>query len=330
MGVIVARTYPPENMEVRRNVALRVLGPMDFLEDGSADLPCPGRHLHKKQDERRARLFLAGPPTLHCFHDSCRAELAELNDHLRREIGRAERGGAGFISDNVTIKTRPRGPSPAELRRKRWAELGSRLLRQALELYPMEPADLWENSPVYLTHDPAESFALFMRTLWRPHEIVWVGYNEQSGSPRHRENFKPAAVWAELGKPCGPQTCAYAFPAGCYSRKKANILARRHLVLESDTLTHAQAASVFWWVKERLELPLRAVVHSGSKSLHGWFAVPDEERLQELIGVLPVAGMDYAVLKTEGQPVRCPGWKREDGAGLMQALLYLDPQACEL
>ena len=326
MAQLIATPHPPENMQARRVVATRLLGSLEFLDEAEAALPCPAAHLHSKQDGRPARLYLRGAPSVFCFHDSCRAELERLNDQLRREIAKAERGGVAPGAARWCPLI-PR-PTEAQRRRQRWERQGPEVLKQALELYPMEPADLWERSPYHLEPDPGGNFTLFMRTLWRPHEIVWVGANEDSGQPRHRENFKPAAAWAELGQPLGPQTSAFSFKPGCHSRKKEFIEARRHLVLESDTLTHGQAVSVFWWVKERLQLPLRAVVDSGGKSLHAWFAVPDAERLEEMQGVLPLAGMDGKVLKNPGQPVRVPGWTRDTGR--LQALLYLDPAACSL
>ena len=325
MALLAAPAFPAENLELRRQTAQRLLGPLEFSAPDAADLPCPACHLHTKQDERLARVYLSGAPTLFCFHDSCRQELEQLNDQLRREISRAERGQSGGLS---IASWRQAGPSPAQQRRQRWEQLGPQVLKQALALYPIEPSDLWELSPYHLEPDPAGNFCAFMRTLWRPHEIVWCGANEDSGQPRHRDNFKPAAAWVELGAPVGPQTCGFSFKPGCYSRRREFIEARRHLVLESDVLTHGQAASVFMWVKERLRLPLRAVVDTGGKSLHAWFAVPDAQRLGELQGVLPAAGMDAKVLKNAGMPVRVPGWMRDTGR--LQSLLYLDPGACEL
>jgi len=336
---IIAATHPPENLQARRNVARAMFGPLEFSAEEQAELPCPAAHLHGTPDNRQARLYLRGAPTMHCFHDSCRGELETLNTQLRREIAKAERaafqGGCGnlatkrFDSNHLVATPPPRGPSPEETLRKKQKALGPAVLKQALERFPVELPDLWELSPYRLELEPVEQFPLFMRTLWRPHEIVWCGYNPQSGQERHRDNFKPAAVWAEVGRPPGPQTSGFSFKPGTCSRKKEFIEARRHLVVESDTLTKEQAASLFLWLKERMRLPLRAVVHSGNKSLHGWFGVPGEERLRELQEVLPVAGVDGKVLKTSGIPVRVPGWKREE-TGLWQRLLYLDRAACDL
>lgn len=337
LAVVVARTYPAENMAARRQVARAMFGPLEFSAEEQAELPCPAAHLHGTPDNRQARLYLRGAPTLFCFHASCGAELETLNTRLRREIAKAERAPlqAGFRIINkcpnwTFIDTPPpRGPAPTEALRKKQKALGPAVLKQALERFPVELPDLWELSPYRLELEPAEQFPLFIRTLWRPHEIVWCGYNRQSGQERHRDNFKPAAVWAEVGRPPGPQTSGFSFKPGACSRKKEFIEARRHLVVESDTLTKEQAASLFLWLKERMRLPLRAVVHGGNKSLHGWFGVPGEERLRELQEVLPVAGVDGKVLKTSGIPVRVPGWKREE-TGEWQRLLYLDPAACEL
>jgi hypothetical protein len=325
--VVIARTYPAENMAARREVARAMFGPLEFNPEEQAELPCPAAHLHGKQDNRQARLYLSGPPTLFCFHASCVVELETLNTRLRQEIAKAERGTpAGGTAMYREVLPRNTERKKAEARCK---AMGPAVREQAVRLFPLELPDLWELSPHRLEANPSEHFAPFMRTLWQPHEIVWCGYNWESGKEGHRDNFKPAAVWADLGRPPGPQTSAFAFKPGSFSRKASNLDSRRHLVCESDTLTKEHAASVFLWLRERMHLRLRAVVHSGNKSLHGWFAVPGDDQLKELNEVLPHAGMDAKVLKTSGIPVRVPGWKREE-TGEWQRLLYLDPAACEL
>ena len=327
---IVAQARPPENIPARLAVARGMFG--ELTVDGEqATLPCPAAHLHSNPENRpSAKLYLAGAPTLTCFHNSCRGELERLNKELRRKVCEAEAGRGTQLQPYTAAAGRvSSGPSKAQLLAK-WSAQGKQVLQQAVELYPREAGDLWECSPYYLPENPAEHFSLFMRTLWQPHEIVWCGETKDSGQDRHAANFKPAAAWAELPAAPGPLTCPFHFRQGSISRCKETTLGRRHWVFESDTLNHHQAASVFWWVKERLRLPLRAVVHGGNKSIHAWFAVPPPEHEQQLLEALAAAGMDRKVLKTPSMPVRAPGWHRQDKGKLMQALLYLDPAACNL
>jgi len=327
---IFAAARPVENLQARLRVAQAMFA--DLTLDGEqATLPCPAAAQHSEQDRRpSAKLYLSGAPTLTCFHNSCRSELERLNRDLRKRVWEAEAGHGVELQQHIPAAPRVSSQPSAAQRKARWANLGARVLRQALELYPLDPADLWESSPFYLTHKPEDDFRLFMRTLWQPQDVVWCGETRDSGAPKHAANFRTAAAWAELEKAPGPLTCPFVFKSGAHSRSKETALARRHWVMESDNLSQGQAASVFWWVKERLQLPLRAVVHSGNKSIHAWFAVPGLEQTEELNEVMAVAGMDLKVLKTISIPVRLPGWQRQDKGKMMQALLYLDPQACEL
>ena len=330
MAILAPSPRFTENLQTRLMVAQAMFG--ELTHDGEqATLPCPAARLHSNQEKRpSAKLYLSGAPTLTCFHNSCRMELERLNQELRSKVGKAETGQGLQVLPYAPAAARvSSGPTKAQLLAK-WTAQGKQVLQQAVELYPREPADLWECSPYCLPENPAEHFSLFMRTLWQPHEIVWCGQTKDSGQDRHAANFKPAAAWAELSAAPGPLTCPFHFRQGSISRCKETTLGRRHWVFESDTLNHHQAASVFWWVKERLNLPLRAVVHGGNKSIHGWFAVPPPEQEEQLLEALAAAGMDRKVLKTPSMPVRAPGWHRQDKGKLMQALLYLDPAACNL
>jgi hypothetical protein len=73
-----------------------------------------------------------------------------------------------------------------------------------------------------------------------------------------------------------------------------------------------------------LRLPLVAVVHSGGKSLHGWYFVLDkaESHLRSFMDYAVIIGADHATW-LRSQFVRLPDGLRENGK--RQVTYYLDP-----
>ena len=82
-----------DSLAKRREIAQRVLcTEIDWHGDGAAFLPCPGEQLHTSPSgPRDCILYLNGAPTLFCFHQGCRDEIAAANHELRSAIGSAER-----------------------------------------------------------------------------------------------------------------------------------------------------------------------------------------------------------------------------------------------
>jgi hypothetical protein len=113
---------------------------------------------------------------------------------------------------------------------------------------------------------------------------------------------------------------------GSSLRCLANTGTRRYLVIESDHGTVDTHAVVLWHLA-RLA-PLVMVVHSGSKSLHGWFACKgSSEALQLRFMRYAVAlGADPATW-TRCQFVRMPdGLRRRPNAfGVRQPVFYFNP-----
>jgi len=97
---------------------------------------------------------------------------------------------------------------------------------------------------------------------------------------------------------------------------------RRFLVIEFDSGSANDQAAIIWHLSGFAHLFL--VVHSGSKSLHGWFYVEgvDEERVRELHAYAVTLGADPATL-TKCQLVRMPAGVRNNGR--KQMVYYFDP-----
>lgn len=104
---------------------------------------------------------------------------------------------------------------------------------------------------------------------------------------------------------------------------KENTGPRRFLVIEFDQGAADQHAAVLWHLSQRE--PLVLVVHSGGKSLHGWFYCQDQEEvaLLELMKYAVSLGADPATW-TKSQFVRLPGGLRDNGK--RQRVLYYDPK----
>jgi hypothetical protein len=203
---------------------------------------------------------------------------------------------------------------------------------------------MWEDSPASLEWHDGPEWKLFLAGLFRPEDVVWIGDTFNTGKAEHARHFRTVRDWLKLEIPPGPLVCPATFSAGAFSRCEASITARPFIVLEGDAVlpgiaakaakkepltepekysNQAACGAVLNWVRRNTALELRAVVDSGSKSLHGWFDCPDANELEELKRLIPALGMDPATLRP-AQPVRLPGVMRP-GARRWQRLLYLNP-----
>jgi len=123
--------------------------------------------------------------------------------------------------------------------------------------------------------------------------VVWIGNTYDSGKAEHGKHFRPAADWLKESSVTYPLICPATFKNNSTARSNENILARRFLVVESDTLPKDQVGAVFKWLRDRVGLDLIAIVDTAGKSLHGWFRYPAHEyQVDELKLILPALGSD--------------------------------------
>lgn len=108
------------------------------------------------------------------------------------------------------------------------------------------------------------------------------------------------------------------------SRTLENTGPRRFLVIEFDKGTPDQHAALLLHLASLA--PLALVVHSGGKSLHGWFycAGQSEEGLRRFMRYAVSLGADPATW-TRSQFVRLPGGIRDNGK--RQSVLFFNPAA---
>jgi hypothetical protein len=101
-----------------------------------------------------------------------------------------------------------------------------------------------------------------------------------------------------------------------------NTGSRRFLVVEQDQGTHDEQAAILCHLAKFL--PLALVVHSGRRSLHGWFFVEGlpAERVEQFMDLTCRLGADNA-LRNPCQLVRIPYGTRDTGG--RQRVLFFNP-----
>ena len=297
-----------------REIAVELLGLIHWIEEDKGYCTCPGADGHStKAGDADCIVYLDGAATISCFHQSCVDEREKANRALRAALAKGEGdGGVKLSSDERKQKQR------REQKRRLLERRAASSLPLILKRYAWTYADIQKDSPVILApHDVAAGWRRIAE-LYQPDDILWIGDTYSSGRPEHSCHFQTAAHWLKQPRVQGQFTCPATFKNDRFSRSNENVLARRFLVVESDILTKDQVGAVFRWLKDEVKLPLRAVVDTAGKSLHGWFDFPKTAVLEELRIILPQLCCDPGLFKSS-QPCRLPGAIRD---GKHQSLIY--------
>lgn len=304
------------NLGRRMEVADTLLEGIEWQTETHGFAKCPGHHLHTTVGTDRARIYIDGTATLHCFHQSCRGMVAEFNWELRRQIGRVERGQPMNRVRAMTTDSLARRVKNTEMKRFRpeWRKWFLNVIAN-----PAHPANLMNQSPSDLPERLGDDrFA--MLSLFHPDDVIWTGEVHQSGA----RNFARVQSLTQSRALRGPNISTASFAPGTTRRCRENVQLRRFLVVESDTLSIPQQAALLMAL--RAEWQLAAVIYSGGKSLHGWFRWRDDwnqpERLMEVKARIQTYECDRAAF-TATQPYRLPGVLRP-GTDRFQSLIYLN------
>jgi len=339
-----------KDFQRRQQIAEGILDYVNWEDDEWGYCQCPGFETHTKKDGMRdCRVMLDGVPTIYCLHQSCAEIVGRMNVKLRAAIADRESGG---IERQISLEEMQRRERE---RQKRCAQTKrDEIVRECLSAnreaivakYEWSVRDVLMASPLSVSGAGAEQGALFLKSLFQKTDVVWMGGKYDSGLPKMRRHFKTAAMWQEEPELNAPFICPSTFKLGSYSRKNENILTRPYIVLEGDAVdlgcaeklrrkepltdsdkarNRAACLAVINFFRIFSTFELRAIVDSGSKSIHGWFDAPDAEEIGALKVILPALGFDPSVLRPS-QPVRFPGVFRRD-SNRWQQLLYLAPAA---
>jgi hypothetical protein len=183
--------------------------------------------------------------------------------------------------------------------------------------------DLWEQSPVRIDDNESHTEALIAR-LFPGNPLLCCGLSDSKFDTRSREEWRGQLSALQLIAP-NPMTARSGLTQeGKQSAHALSITGRRRfLVVEFDHGNVDDHAALLWHLAQKA--PLALVVHSGSKSLHGWFfcAGQPEERLRPFMRLAVSRGADPATW-TRSQFVRMPDGTREGGKP--QTVYYFAPE----
>ncbi len=184
-------------------------------------------------------------------------------------------------------------------------------------------ADLQEISPIRY-EDAAPHTEEIIDRLFPDNPLLCCGASSTNFNTRPREDWRgglsrlkfivPSPMTALTGKTKDGRISAHTLD---------NTGARRFLVVEQDIGSPDDQAGVLLYLASKA--PLALAVHSGSKSIHGWFYChgQPEESLHSFMRHAVEIGCDRATW-TRSQFVRIPDGTHDNGS--RQAVYYFNPE----
>jgi hypothetical protein len=122
--------------------------------------------------------------------------------------------------------------------------------------------------------DPKDHFLTFCN-FWQEGDVAWVGGRYDCNAQFQKHLFKPRSeaerAWAMVQTEGLDHASGFVWKNNADARKKSNALRYRLLVVEHDDATQEEQVALIRAIKEKKNLPLLGVLHSGNKSLHGLF-----------------------------------------------------------
>ena len=183
--------------------------------------------------------------------------------------------------------------------------------------------DLWEASPQLLNDNECHTEEI-VDALFPGNPLLCVGQSSSQFCTRHRDELRGTLAGRQLIVPSPMLTSYGTTQDGKRSEHTLNNTGnRRFLVIEQDAGTADEQAAVLLHLAEIA--PLVLAVHSGSRSIHGWFACqgqPDD-RLLRFMRYAVTVGADRATW-TRSQFVRMPDGTRDNGN--RQTVFYFNPR----
>jgi hypothetical protein len=185
-------------------------------------------------------------------------------------------------------------------------------------------ADLWELSKPRI-EDNGQHTEEIMDRLFPGNPLLCCGKSSQEFDTRPRDNWRGELSALQLIVPSPMSAVSGTTKDGKESKHTlANTGARRFLICEFDTgMTDEHAAML---LHLGTFAPLVCAVHSGNKSLHGWFFVAGQPdmKIEKFFRYAVSLGADRATW-TRSQFVRMPDGTRDNGKRQTVFLLNFKP-----
>jgi hypothetical protein len=188
--------------------------------------------------------------------------------------------------------------------------------------------DLWELSPWKMDDNQAHTEEIIDR-LFPGNPLLCCGESNRDFNTRLRENWRGELAQLALIVPSPMSAVTGTTKDGHESKHTLdNTGARRFLIVEFDTGTTDEHAALMIHLASKG--PLVCVVHSGNKSLHGWFYAhgQPEAKVLNLFRYAVSLGADHATW-TRSQFVRIPDGTRDNGQRQTVFFLNLKPLAAQ-
>jgi hypothetical protein len=184
--------------------------------------------------------------------------------------------------------------------------------REAITATGFGLVDAWEVSPVRFEADASHTEEV-IDALFPGNPLLCVGQSNANFATKPHEEWRDRLGKMQFIVPSPMSARTGITQDGKESEHcLANTGPRRFLVIEQDNGTVDEQAAVLLHLAERA--PLALVVHSGGKSLHGWFycAEQPEDRLRRFMRYAVSLGADPAMW-TRSQFARMPDATRDNG-----------------
>lgn len=301
----------------RREIAATVIRELTWRTTTFGVCECPGSHLHTTGG-KEAYVRIDGFPRLKCYHHHCAELVEEAAKELRKRIWSGE--PRSHFKHQWTEADQERAKFQAQLQQveAQAAKELKAVLRERSDL-----RQLGDRSPVRIAWREEDDWKHLLSIFDQQHRI-WIGEKLETGHEWNARNFRLVAEWLNCRRAPGHLVCPSHFLPGTFSRSKASATKRLFLIVESDVLNLSAQATLLMHLAKSWKL--RAVVYSGSKSLHGWFEPPpdwSDARREICKATLRGYQCDPSGVEAQ-QPCRLPGIIRPETCR-WQKLCYLDP-----
>ena len=244
-----------------------------LMKEGlSVNSKCPFTHKSNMYSEDDFHLTLGDIPKEDgfrlllgsCWHTSCR-------DSIRKYMGLLNRkwrhfiGGSSLpnppISEELLRQTRERALAEVKAAEDRQKDVEARakdLLSKIIK----------SDIPNPIFSGRAIDFGVFITRFWKPTDIICLGTRYESKGHLYYANLDHIRKMHFSNSP--EQTSPMTFREIDGKRRSENIIERRYMVLEMDDSPIQHQWNVLMAINTHIT-PLLMVVHTGGKSLHGWF-----------------------------------------------------------
>jgi hypothetical protein len=184
-------------------------------------------------------------------------------------------------------------------------------------------ADLWEASPIAVEDDQPRTEKI-VDQLFRDDPLLCCGISPFSFVTQTREEWRGKLSAQQFIVPSPMTDRTGPTQDGNISAHALSITGPRlYLVIEQDSGAIDEQAAILLHLSEHA--PLVLAVHSGGKSIHGWFACfnGSEPAIRGFMEYAVSLGADHATW-TRSQFVRMPDGTRENGN--RQTVFYFNPE----